>query len=80
MPADPTKRYLSAERMAEDDFGVKFTKEKGEVVYDAKTIHGPWATMTHASFVKFGGVTVMGEGRGQKYERQENGELWKVEG
>lgn len=74
-------RYLSAEKMAADDFGVPFTNKPGEVVYDAKTMYrgGCWAIMTEASF-KLHAVGTLGKGRGQKYVRQDNGELHKVEG
>lgn len=72
-------RYLSAEKMNMDDFTVDFTNQPGEVIYDAKTKMGPWATMTQASFEKYG-LGRLGQGFGQKYVRQENGELHKVEG
>jgi hypothetical protein len=72
-------RYLSAEDMDMDDFGDAFTLKEGEIVYDAKTVHGPWATMTEASF-KTHGTGQLGTGKGQKYKRNERGELHKVEG
>ena len=72
-------RYLSAEKMSKDDFGVAFTKELGEVVYDAKTKMGPWATMTEKSFHDHG-FGRLGLGFGQKYVRNKDGELHKVEG
>ena len=73
-------RYLSAEKMSQDDFAQEFTNKPGEVIYDAKTIYrGQWATMTEASFKKHG-AGFLGQGCGQKYVRQENGELHKVEG
>lgn len=72
-------RYLSAEKMDKDDFGVPFTKEKGEVVYDAKTKGGPWAMMTEKSFREHG-FGRLGMGWGQRYERNKDGELHKVEG
>lgn len=71
-------RYYSAEKRSHDDFNVPFTHKKGEVVYDAKTVMGPWATMTEASFKKYGGK--LGTGFGQKYVRNAEGELHKVEG
>ena len=71
-------RYLSAEKLAADDFGVPFTGEVGEVVYDAKTHVGSWATMSDTSFLAHG--VRVGTGWGQKYVRQQNGELHKVEG
>lgn len=76
--SDPV-RYASAEKLKADDFGVPFTFQEGEVVYDAKTIHGPWATMTQTSFEMYGRGK-LGLGLGQKYVRQANGELHKVEG
>lgn len=72
-------RYLSAEKMLKDDFGVEFTNKEGEIVYDAATFHGPWATMTEQSWKKHG-CGVLGLGRGQKYRRNDAGELHKVEG
>ena len=72
-------RYLSAENLTEDDFGQPLTGKNGEVVYDAKTRMGPWATMTQASFDVFG-AGKLGLGYGQKYVRNEKGELHKVEG
>lgn len=72
-------RYLSAERMVKDDFAVKFTQKMGEIIYDAKTRMGPWATMTETSF-KVYGMGHLGVGHGQKYLRQANGELHCIEG
>lgn len=72
-------RYLSAEKMSQDDFGVPFTGEEGEVVYDAKTLGGPWATMKECSFKTYA-IGKLGLGLGQKYVRNAAGELHKVEG
>ena len=72
------KRYLSAETMTNDDFGVPFTHYPGEVVYDAKTIYGSWATMTQKSFEQNAHQSVrgnLGTGRGQKYVRNDLGWL-----
>lgn len=78
--ADPEgPRYLSAEKMPFDDFGVPFKRQVGEVVYDAKTRQGPWATMTQESYAKHG-LGRLGQGLGQKYVRNSRGELHKVEG
>jgi len=72
-------RYISAEKLDRDDFGDKFTKEQGELVYDAVTRLGFWATMTHKSF-GLHGRGVIGTGRGQKYQRNVDGQLHKVQG
>jgi hypothetical protein len=72
-------RYVSAEKMSKDDFDRPFTNEVGERIYDAATKYGPWATMTHESWMQHG-TGQLGLGKGQKYVRQENGELHKVEG
>ena len=72
-------RYLSAEKMSKDDFGVEFTNKEGEIVYDAKTRMGLWATMSETSFKKYGKGR-LGIGFGQKYRRNDAGELHKVEG
>lgn len=77
-------RYISAETLSEDDFGDRITFEVGEVIWDAKTQMGPWATMTQKSFNMNAHKSVRengpGTGRGQKYVRQSNGELHKVDG
>jgi hypothetical protein len=83
MPAEPV-RYLSAESMTADDFGIPFTMAEGEIVYDAMTKRpdgrgGPWATMTEASF-RVHGMGRVGLGIGQKYQRQANGQLHKIAG
>lgn len=72
-------RYLSAESMTTDDFGVHFTMQAGEIVYDARTHSGHWATMTEQSF-KQHAIGTLGLGKGQKYMRQFNKQLWKIEG
>jgi len=77
------KRYVSAETMTFDDFKVPFTHEVGEVVYDAKTIYGSWATMTQKSFESYAHQSVrgnLGTGRGQKYVRNYKGHLVLNEG
>lgn len=78
VPQEPV-RYLSAERMTADDFGDPFTFKEGELVYDAKTKQGPWATMTASNYRMYG-LGKLGLGFGQKYQRQANGQLHKVEG
>lgn len=77
-------RYLSAEKLHQDDFGDTFTKKEGEIVYDAAIRGrngraGPWATMTQRSWEMNGGGR-LGLGFGQKYVRNKFGELHKVEG
>lgn len=72
-------RYVSAEKLVLDDFGVRFTGEVGEVVYDAMIKTGQWATMTESSFQKHSKKR-LGTGFGQKYVRNSSGELHKVEG
>lgn len=73
-----TQRYLSAEGRNTDDFGSPFTNKEGEHVYDARTAMGPWATMSEDSFEMYG--LGLGTGRGQKYRRNAEGHLVKVEG
>jgi hypothetical protein len=70
-------RYILA--VTADDFGVQFTNLPGEIVYDAKTLRGPWATMTSSSFER-NGLGKLGLGFGQKYRRDHRGELHKIEG
>lgn len=73
------KRYISAEKEKFDDFGIPFTGAAGEVVYDAVTKQGPWAMMSETSW-KMYGRNLLGVGYGQKYVRNERGELHCVEG
>ena len=73
-------RYISAESATEDDFGDKFTGKEGELVYDAKIRgHSCWAMMTENSWKKYG-IGQLGLGLGQKYRRDAQGRLMKVEG
>jgi hypothetical protein len=69
-----TTRYLSAEGKTKDDFGLPFLMMAGEFVYDGQTKAGPWAMMSQISW-EFYGCGQLGLGKGQKYVRQENGEL-----
>lgn len=73
-------RYVSAEGIAEDDFGDPFTQMEGELVYDAR-LRGrtQWATMTQKSWEKHG-FGQLGLGLGQKYRRDAQGRLMKVDG
>ena len=48
----------------------------GRFMYDAKTTFGPWANLDEACFVLHG--MGMGQGRGQKYEKQEDGSYLKM--
>jgi hypothetical protein len=67
-------RYWIGSVGEKDDFGRKIEK----VFYDGATDMGPWAIMTPESWRQHGqGV---GLGRGQKYEKQEDGRWLKVEG
>lgn len=72
-------RYYSAEISKADDFQIPYTGKTGEVVYDAKTRSGPWATMKQESWEKHGSGR-LGTGHGQKYVRNEQGQFIKVEG
>jgi hypothetical protein len=74
-----SKRYLSAESRLTDDFGDKFYLNEGELVYDAKTVNGPWACMTHSSFLLYG-EGLLGTGRGQRYCRTADNKLVKDAG
>lgn len=67
-------RYWSGRVRDRDDFGSPITT----VFFDAKTIHGPWAIMSPASFRKFGGT--LGTGLGQQYTRQPDGRWLKTGG
>jgi hypothetical protein len=57
-----------------DDFGLEIEDE----FVDGRTFGGSWAIMTPRSHRKSG--VGLGTGRGQRYERQEDGRWLKVEG
>lgn len=61
---------------AEDDFGVPVK----DVLYDARTRHGPWALMTEESWRDHRAAPNLGTGCGQKYEKQPDGRFLKVAG
>jgi hypothetical protein len=63
-----------------DDFGQPYTLTKGGIMYDAKTSKGPWANMTHESWLNHRATEKLGTGFGQKYERQADGRWLKIEG
>ena len=58
-----------------DDFDRPYKK----VMYDAKTTDSCWANMNEESFKKHG-YGVLGLGKGQKYEMQDDGRWLKVAG
>lgn len=62
-----------------DDFGLPYDLEEGGIMYDAKTVHGPWANMTEASFRK-NGVGRLGPDLGQQYQMQADGRWLKISG
>ena len=71
-------RYLSAENLDSDDFGVPFTQEEGEFVYDGRVKGGTaWATMSEITFEIYG--VGVGLGLGQKYKRNDEGHLIMVD-
>jgi hypothetical protein len=73
-------RYISAEKLTHDDFKDAFSRKEGEIVYDARMAGTTaWATMTEASFKRYGEGR-LGTGFGQKYRRNAEGHLLKVEG
>lgn len=73
-------RYISAENLDKDDFGAPFSLKEGEFVYDARLRAGSqWAMMSQKSWEKYG-CGQLGLGLGQKYRRDAEGRLMKVEG
>lgn len=73
-------RYLSAEKLEKDDFGIPFTMKEGEYVYDGRlAMSRQWATMSEKSW-NARGCGVLGTGCAQKYQRNAEGHLIKVGG
>jgi len=62
-----------------DDFDSPYDFTVGAVMYDAKTVYGPWANMTQESFEKHA-IGYLGTGYGQKYQMQDDGKWLKVGG
>lgn len=59
-----------------DDFGVPYTDE----MFDAPTLHGPWANMTRESWERYRATPRLGTGYGQRYMKDDTGRWKKVEG
>lgn len=69
-------RYWLSPVPAEDDFNDPII---GDTIYDARTVYGPWALMTPASFSLHTDGR-LGTGYGQRYVRQADGRWLCVEG
>ncbi len=70
-------QYWASPVPSADDFGDTIT----DTFIDGKTIYGPWAAMTPASWTAHGVTDKLGLGIGQRYERQPVDNRWlKVEG
>lgn len=67
-------------KRTEDDFGQPIHRIEGEALYDAATVHGPWALMTEASYLHHRRYKELGVGRGQKYQLKDSGFYEKVAG
>lgn len=72
------KKYWFGAIRTRDDFGDPIVDK----FYDAKTIQGPWAIMTPASWEKhrIAKNGALGLGLGQEYTRQEDGRWLKTAG
>jgi hypothetical protein len=69
------KRYWIGPVNTVDDFGKKIT----DTFIDGRTVGGPWAIMTPASWMRHGAGRY-GTGHGQKYQKQEDGKWLKTQG
>jgi hypothetical protein len=49
-----------------------------KLMYDAKTVMGPWGNICSMCFKQYG--TGLGTGKGQKYEKQDDGRWLKTGG
>lgn len=69
--------YWSSPVGATDDFQSPIDDE----IIDARTVYGPWALMSPASFARYGGTNGrLGLGLGQRFKKQPDGRFLKVEG
>jgi hypothetical protein len=66
------KRYWAGSIGPIDDWGVPITT----AFIDGATIFGPWAIMTPSSHKKYG--KGLGMGRGQRFEKQNDGRWLRV--
>lgn len=73
---EPTKQPVYWSGPVQCDLNRKH--ELKTTMYDAKSIYGPWGTMCAECFPRYG--IGLGTGKGQKYEKQEDGKWKKVEG
>ena len=69
------KKHWMGSVRATDDFDQPITN----AFYDGKTVMGPWAMMSPASWKKYG-LNQTGTGYAQKYEKQPDGKWLKTEG
>jgi hypothetical protein len=69
------EKYWTGNLGPKDDFGRPY----GDLMYDGRTNMGPWANMSHDSWMMVG-VKKLGTGYGQKYRKQADGRWLKVEG
>jgi hypothetical protein len=68
-------KYWIGDVGSKDDFGQPITNE----FIDGKTKMGPWATMSPASWKRYG-IGALGTGFGQRYKKQDDGRWLKVQG
>ncbi len=74
MHTTSTPVYWAGQVPQADDFG----RPIGSCFIDGRTHSGPWAFMTPATFAVHG--IGLGQGKGQRYEKQADGRWLKVEG
>ncbi len=70
-----TQRYWASPVPEVDDFGVKIEDE----FIDGASCVGRWAIFSPRSWLEYG-CGSLGTGRGQLYQRDENGRFAKVKG
>lgn len=71
----PTPRYWIGPVPPKDYFGIPITDE----FVDGATVFGPWARMAPRSY-NLHGRRPLGQGRGQRYQKQDDGRWLKTEG
>lgn len=74
MESDTQERFWTGTVGQRDDFGADIE----DTFIDGATVMGPWAIMTPSSHAVNG--CGIGTGRGQRYERQEDGRWKKTAG
>jgi len=63
-----------------DNCGLSFKKAHGTPMFDAATKRGPWGCFCEDCYKQVRKFDDLGVGKGQRYERRDDGRFWITEG